>query len=179
MWQVEEATRLIRHNRVVGLKSKKAKQHKKKTKKDDLQDFAVALLGLLLSTTASASAAAAEAAAATVELLSFFFCADCRVDRKFKHLVHTAHLLAAALDVRGAHTLGHRLSLLRRDGGEALGLEQLDAGTLCAEVGFETNKDQGGGGTEVEYFRVPLFKYQRLGWITFSGYGKSGTLVAV
>jgi hypothetical protein len=58
------------------------------------------------------------------------------VDRQLEDAVHALHLLAAAFDVGGAHAGRDRLALFRRDGGEALGFEQVDAGAFAAEVGF-------------------------------------------
>lgn len=37
-----------------------------------------------------------------------------------------------------------------------MGLEEVDAGAFGAEVGFETDEDEGGVGAEVEDFGVPL-----------------------
>jgi hypothetical protein len=63
------------------------------------------------------------------------------VDGLFEDLVYTAHFLAAAFHVERAHLFGNFLALLLRDGCEALGLEEIDAGSLCAEVGFEAYED--------------------------------------
>lgn len=56
------------------------------------------------------------------------------VDRTCEDLVHTAHLLAAAFDVGCAHSLGYAVALLWGDGGQALGLQEFNAGALVAEV---------------------------------------------
>jgi hypothetical protein len=37
-----------------------------------------------------------------------------------------------------------------------LGLEEVDAGSFCAKIGFETDEDERRVGTEVEDFGVPL-----------------------
>ncbi len=78
------------------------------------------------------------------------------VDGKFEDVVDALHLFAAALDVGCAHTVGYGLALGRGDGSEALGLEEVYAGSFCSEVGFETNEDERGCGAEVEDFGVPL-----------------------
>jgi hypothetical protein len=46
--------------------------------------------------------------------------------------------------------------LLRGDGGEALGFEEVDARSLAAEVGFQADEDERGGGAEMEDFWIPL-----------------------
>jgi hypothetical protein len=56
------------------------------------------------------------------------------MDSLLEDLVDAAHFLAAALHVKRAHLLGDLLALLLRDGCETLGLEKIDAGSLCAEV---------------------------------------------
>jgi hypothetical protein len=66
---------------------------------------------------------------------------DDDVDGLLEDLVHATHFLAAAFHVEGAHFLGDLLALLLRDGREALGLEEVDAGSLCAEVRFEAYED--------------------------------------
>jgi hypothetical protein len=42
------------------------------------------------------------------------------------------------------------------DGGEPLGFEELDAGSLSSEVGFEAHEDERGIGAEMGDFRIPL-----------------------
>lgn len=59
------------------------------------------------------------------------------MDGLLEDLVYAAHFLAAAFHVECAHLLGDLLALLLRDGSEALGLEKVDAGSLCAQVRFE------------------------------------------
>lgn len=81
---------------------------------------------------------------------------DDDLDSLLEDFVDAAHLLAAALHVAGAHLLGDGSALLLRDGGEALGLEEVDAGALGAQVGLETDEDEGGVGAEMEDFGVPL-----------------------
>lgn len=73
-----------------------------------------------------------------------------------KDLVHAEHLLAAALHVFGVHLLRDGAALVGGDGGEALRLEHVDAGSLVAEVGLQTNKDERRVRAEVEDFGVPL-----------------------
>lgn len=84
------------------------------------------------------------------------FVRDSCVDSKLKHLIHTRRLFSTALDIYGAHTVRDSLALLWSYGCETLGLEEVDACSLCAEVRFEANKDKRCGGTEMEDFRVPL-----------------------
>lgn len=59
------------------------------------------------------------------------------MDGLLEDLVYAAHLLAAAFHVERAHFLGNLLALFFRDWREALGLEEVDAGSLCTEVGFK------------------------------------------
>jgi hypothetical protein len=81
---------------------------------------------------------------------------DSHIDSELKHVLHADHVLAAALRVYGPHSLGDATALLFGDGGETLGLEELDAVALGAEIGFEAHEDDGGCGAEVEDFGVPL-----------------------
>lgn len=78
------------------------------------------------------------------------------LDCLLEDLVDAAHLLAAALHVSCAHLLGDGHALLLGDGGEALRLEEVDAGALGAEVGLETDEHEGGVRAEMEDFGVPL-----------------------
>ena len=78
------------------------------------------------------------------------------LDCLLEDLVDAAHFFAAALHVSCAHLLGDGHALLLGDGGEALGLEEVDAGALGAEVGLETDEHEGGVGAEMEDFGVPL-----------------------
>lgn len=79
------------------------------------------------------------------------------VNGLLEDLIDAAHLLAAALHVEGTHLLGNGLALLLSHGREALGLEQVDAGALGAEVGFEADEHEGCVRAEVEDFGVPLW----------------------
>lgn len=78
------------------------------------------------------------------------------LDCLLEDFVDAAHLLAAALHVSRAHLLGDCHALLLGDGGEALGLEEVDTGALGAEIGLETNEHEGGVWAEMEDFGVPL-----------------------
>jgi hypothetical protein len=62
---------------------------------------------------------------------------DDYVNGLLEDLVDASHFLAATLHVECAHLLSNFLALLFRDGCKALGLEEVDAGPLCAEVRFE------------------------------------------
>lgn len=73
-----------------------------------------------------------------------------------KNLVDTEHLLAAALHVLRIHFLRNGQALLRRYGREALRLKHVDACSLVAEVGLETNEDQGRIWAKVKHFGIPL-----------------------
>ncbi len=55
-------------------------------------------------------------------------------DGALKDFVHTEHFLAAAFHVLGVHLLGDGHALVGGDGGEALRLEHVDAGSLVAQV---------------------------------------------
>ena len=70
--------------------------------------------------------------------------------------MHAIHFFAAAFDVCCAHLLCDTLALFRGDGRETLGFEEVDAGAFGAEVGFEADEDEGGGGAKVEDFGIPL-----------------------
>jgi hypothetical protein len=77
---------------------------------------------------------------------------DCHVE----DVLYAVLLFRTALHVHGAHLLGDSAALLWGYGCEALGLEQLDAVPLVAEVGFEAEEHDGCRGAEVEDLRVPL-----------------------
>ena len=62
---------------------------------------------------------------------------DDNVDSLLEYLIYTAHFLAATFHVERTHLLRDLLALFFRDGREALGFEEVDAGSLCAEVGLE------------------------------------------
>lgn len=81
---------------------------------------------------------------------------DDSVDGGFKDLMDTGHLFATAFHVEGTHLLSDSLALMMCDGGETLSSEEVDAGTLVAQVGLEAKEDDGGGGAEMEDFGVPL-----------------------
>ena len=90
--------------------------------------------------------------------LDLVFAADGRVDGQLEDVVDALHLFTTALHVHGAHAFRHGLALFRRDGSETLRFQEVDAGSFRAEIGFEPDEDQRGGGAEVEHFRVPLWK---------------------
>lgn len=98
------------------------------------QEVALPLLDLLApSTTATCSATR------SVSIPLAFFHTHCGIDGQFEDFIDTLHLLAAALEVECAHSICDCLSLLWGDGRQALGLEEVDAGALRAEVGLEAN----------------------------------------
>ena len=91
------------------------------------------------------------------------------VDCRLEDVVDTVHFFAAALHVHGAHFLCDCLALGRGDGCETLGLEEIDAGALVAEIGLETDEDDGCCWAEVEDFRIPLWRV-----LAFDGMSKVG-----
>ena len=101
-------------------------------------------------------------------LLHLDFPSDCGIDRQLEDFIHTIHFLARALKVCRAHLLSDILSLLLSDGGQALSLEEVDAGAFSAEIGFEPNEDKGGGGAEMEDFWIPLEVQRGQPWGSFS-----------
>lgn len=133
------------------------KHHKKK--RSTSQDLAGALLDLLRS--AAAHLASTCRCAVGAEALPVVFPAlllrgdDC-VDGHVEDPVHAPHLLAAALDVRGVHSLRDGLALLWRHRCQALGLEELDARPLISQVALQPHEDDGCCWAEMEDFRVPL-----------------------
>lgn len=80
---------------------------------------------------------------------------DC-VDRQVEDPVHAPHLLAAAFDVRGIHSLRDGLALLWRHRCEALRLEELDARPFLSQVALQSHEDDGCRRAEVEDLGVPL-----------------------
>ncbi len=87
--------------------------------------------------------------------------ADGHGDGKVEDGLDAAHLLAAALHVRGAHAPRDGSPLLGRHGRQPLRLEQVDARALRAQVRLEADKDDGRRGAEVQHFGVPLRIIQR------------------
>ena len=65
-------------------------------------------------------------------------------DSEFEDFIYTSHFFAAAFHVLRAHTLRNCCALVGGYGGEALSLKKVDAGTLCSEVGFETDENEWG-----------------------------------
>jgi len=63
------------------------------------------------------------------------------MDGLLEDLVNATHFFTAAFHIERAHLLGNLLTLLFCDGCKALGFEEVDAGSLCAEVGFEAYED--------------------------------------
>ena len=88
-----------------------------------------------------------------VEALCF---GDDGVDGGFENLMDAGHLLTTALHVESTHLLGDRLALVCRDWSQSLGLEEVNAGALVAQVRFEAEEDDGRGWAEMEHFGVPL-----------------------
>ena len=109
-----------------------------------------------LEASASTTISTSHTSVSTVVVVRALLSLNDDIDRQLEDAVHALHLLAAALDVGGAHAGRDRLALFRGDGGEALGLEQVDAGAFGAEVGFQAHEDEGRGGAEVQDFGVPL-----------------------
>ena len=78
------------------------------------------------------------------------------IDSELEDFVDAGHLLATAFHVRGTHLPCYVLALFLSDGSQALGLEELDACALVAEIGLETDEDEWSRGTEMEDFGIPL-----------------------
>jgi hypothetical protein len=133
-----------------GFDSRYKKKREKRQIKSNLQNLAAALLDLLPAASTVALAVGPPA------IPAFLNPNDC-VDSELKHLVYTAHFLAAAFDICCTHSLGDGLPLFRRDRSEALRLEEFNAGALAAKVGFEANQDYRSCRTEMQDFGVPLY----------------------
>jgi hypothetical protein len=56
------------------------------------------------------------------------------IDSLFEDLVHTGHLLAAALHISCSHLPSYIHPLLLSDGRQSLGFEEIDACALCSEI---------------------------------------------
>lgn len=98
--------------------------------KGSLQDLAAALFDLPSTTTTSEIAFAA----GTSAIVALFLNAHRGVDGKLKDLVDSAHFLAAAFDVCGAHSLRDRLALIGSHWSQALCLEEFDAIPLVSQI---------------------------------------------
>lgn len=116
-----------------------------------------------------------DATSRSLVLVARLFDLHGRIDCQLKHLVDALRFLGGAFNVLRAHLAGHGGALLRGDGREALGAKELDAGTLCAQVGFEAYEDQGSVGAEVQDFRIPLGSCISAMWVSDAG-GEGRTL---
>ena len=83
------------------------------------------------------------------------------VDRSVEDLVHAVHLFGRALHVHGAHLVRDCAALLLCDGCQALRFEELDAGSLVAQVGFQAAEDDGSCWAEVQDLGIPLVLVSR------------------
>ena len=70
--------------------------------------------------------------------------------------MHATHLFTGTLNVRCPHLPRNALSMLLRDWGQTLSLEEVNAGAFRAEIGFQADQDERSGGAEVQDFGVPL-----------------------
>jgi hypothetical protein len=61
------------------------------------------------------------------------------IDSQLKYLVNAAHLLATAFNISCTHSLGDRLPLFWRYGGQSLCFQKLDASALSAKVRLEAD----------------------------------------
>ena len=86
-------------------------------------------------------------------------------DSMLKDLINAIIFFAAALHVLGLHMLRDRQPLLRGDWLQALGLQEVNAGALGAEVRLEANEEDGAVWAEVRNLRVPLYKIQLGLWV--------------
>lgn len=107
-----------------------------------LEDLAGALLDLLAGANSTTRRLAARAMIRGRGHVALLFDGDNGINRLGKNLVHTAHLLTTALDIGGTHALGHAVALFRCDGSEALGFQELDAGSFVAQIGLEPHQDE-------------------------------------
>lgn len=82
--------------------------------------------------------------------------ANSHCDGHVEDVFDTVLLFTTALHVHGAHLLGYSPALVGSDGGEALGLEQLDAVLLVAQIGFEPKEHERRCRAEVEDLWIPL-----------------------
>lgn len=121
-----------------------------------LQELAVALL-LLLDAAGVGGLSRRSSLGWELLLIALVICND-RVDCFAEDILNSSHLLAAAFHVTGSHLPGNGHALLLSDWSQALGLEKINACSLCSEVGLETNEDERSVGAKVKDFRVPLFK---------------------
>lgn len=100
-----------------------------------LEDLAGALLDLLAGSDSTTTRRFATVAVIRwLGDVAFFLDCNDGIDSLGKDLVHATHLLATALHVGCAHPLGHGTALFRRDGSQALCLEELNACSLVAEI---------------------------------------------
>lgn len=106
------------------------------------------------------------------------FCDD-GVDGGFEDFVHTRHFLAAALHVEGVHLLGDGLTLGGSNRCQALSLEQVDAGALVAEIGLEAAQDDRCAWAEMEDFRVPLGRSNRLAEVAVKREAERGVTLSM
>jgi hypothetical protein len=121
-----------------------------------LEEFASLILPPpSLLTAASTQATATSSIPSATEFL-FFTRLHSHRNSRIEDLVHTNVLLGRTLHVASAHPVGNHLTLSWCDRRQSLGFEEIDAGFLVAEVGFQTAEDDGCCGAEVEDFGVPL-----------------------
>lgn len=100
-----------------------------------LKDLAGALLDLLAGSDSNTSRRfAAVAIIRRLGDVAFFLDCNDGIDGLGEDLVHATHLLTTALHVGCTHSLGHGTALFRRDGGQALCLEEFNACSLVAEI---------------------------------------------
>lgn len=77
---------------------------------------------------------------------------DCLVE----DILDTVHLFATAFHVHCAHLICHSLSLFGCYWRQPLCAKKLNAVSLVAKVGFESEKDDGSSRAEMENFGIPL-----------------------
>lgn len=102
--------------------------------------------------------------------MSLFFILHDRVNRQGKHVLNSAHLLAAAFNVGGVHLAGDGLALLWCDRCQALRAQEVDTSTLVPQVRLKTNEDKGGRGAKVKYFGIPLPSLANRSIVLFNAY---------
>ena len=93
----------------------------------------------------------------TLPLFALDLLSHSRVDCKLEDFVDSFGFFAATFDVNGTHSSCDGLALFGCHGCQALAFEEVDAGALGAQVGFEANEDERGCGAEMEDFGIPLW----------------------
>jgi hypothetical protein len=142
----------------------KEKSSQRRKEAQDLQNLASTLLNLLAAAP-EATATSSKFAAGAVTLAGahpfLFFSSHDGIDRHCKNFINTAHFLATAFDIGSIHSPGDCLALFRCDGSQSLRFQKFNASPLHAQIRLQTDKNYRRGGTEMQYFGIPLFMLVR------------------